>query len=495
MEALGSINYRDTRGNIRSTGGDFDYRQDVMRGNGHLYSNNQFSNQLEDQTYATGVPLSQNRTSAFQETGLGALLDLTFFKGTDLTIGGRFDYAQGRAQNFQNFNANIGQSPAITSAGKTAGQVLDDQMAFMARCTAAANTALNQTLPTLASYPYPVTWAALPGGTASPSTNPYTAFIVDPQTGLRCPGAYITPFAKAKSYDHGFSYSISLSQQLPWGLRPYITIANESLTLDGSNNIFDPGVLWDKNPGNPTNEGIIGEAKLKEVGIKASLFHDKLFLTLDGYEQTRNDVTANVDPGAGADVSSIKYRGVEFEFKWVPIKELYLGGYVLGQKGKYIVDATFNAELNGRQLGLQDITYTDPSTGKTYVYPAEAFLYGGRFQAVIPAGLSQYRDRAGDPQIQAGLNGTYKIGGGWGVLFSSNYFDAVWANRLKTVRLPKAITVDTGITYDKNKWQIRLTGYNIFDERYWQAAAGDANGQLVTAKPGATWEFQIRKGF
>jgi len=61
--------------------------------------------------------------------------------------------------------------------------------------------------------------------------------------------------------------------------------------------------------------------------------------------------------------------------------------------------------------------------------------------------------------------------------------------------LPKAITVDTGITYDKNKWQIRLTGYNIFDERYWQAAAGDANGQLVTAKPGATWEFQIRKGF
>jgi hypothetical protein len=491
LEALASVNYRDTRGNIHSTGGDFDYRQDIMRGNGHLYSNNQFTNQLEDQSYATGAPLTSNRTSQFQEMGIGAMFDVKFFKHTDLTLGGRFDYAQGQAQNLQYFNANIGQSPAITTAGKTAGQVLDDQTAFMARCTTAANAALTQVLPTLASYPYPVTWGALPGGTASPSTNPYTAFIVDPATGRRCPGAYITPFAKAKSYDTGFSYSISLAQELPWGLHPYVTIANESLTLDSSNNIFDPGVLWNKNPGNPTNEGIIGEAKLKEVGIKASLFHEKLFLTLDGYEQTRNDVTANVDPGAGADVASIKYRGVEFEFKFVPFKELYLGGYVLGQKGKYIVDATFNAEVSARQVGFQDVV--DPATGA--VYPAEAFFYGGRYQAVIPAGQSQYRDRAGDPQIQAGLNGTYKIGRGFGVLVSSNYFDATWANRLKTIRLPKAITIDTGITYDKNKWQLRLSGYNVFDERYWQAAAGDSNGFLVTAKPGATWELQVKKSF
>jgi hypothetical protein len=419
------------------------------------------------------------------------MFDVTFFKHTNLMIGGRFDYAEGKAQNFQVFNANVGQSPAITSAGKTSGQVLDEQMAFMARCTTAANTALNQALPTLPNYPYPVTWAALPGGVASPSTNPYTAFITDPSTGRRCPGAYITPFAQAKSHDNGYSYSVSLSQELPWGLHPYITVANESLTLDGSNNIFDPGVLWDKNPGNPTNEGIIGQAKLKEVGIKASLFHDKLFLTLDGYEQTRNDVSANVDPGAGADVNSIKYRGVEFEFKWVPFKELYLGGYVLGQTGKYIVDATFNAEVSARQVGFQDVV--DPATGT--VYPAGAFFYGGRYQAVIPAGQSQYRDRAGDPQIQAGLNGTYKIGRGVGVLFSSNYFDATWANRLKTIRLPKAITVDTGVTYDKNKWQLRLSGYNIFNERYWQAAAGDSNGFLVTAKPGATWELQVKKNF
>jgi outer membrane receptor protein involved in Fe transport len=147
--------------------------------------------------------------------------------------------------------------------------------------------------------------------------------------------------------------------------------------------------------------------------------------------------------------------------------------------------------VDGRQLGFQDVV--DPVTGNRY--PAEAFLYGGRFAAIIPAGSSQYRDKAGDPQIQAGLNGTYRLGAGFGVLFSSNYFDAVWANRTKTIRLPRAITADAGVTYDKDKWQLRFSGYNIFNERYWQAAASDANAVLVTAKPGATWEFMIRKSF
>jgi len=42
---------------------------------------------------------------------------------------------------------------------------------------------------------------------------------------------------------------------------------------------------------------------------------------------------------------------------------------------------------------------------------------------------------------------------------------------------------------------LRLSGYNIFNERYWQAAASDANAVLVTAKPGATWELMARKSF
>ena len=481
LEALASLNYRDTRGNIHSSSGDFDYRQDIMRGNGHLYSNTMFTNQLEDQSYLTGAPITSNLTSAYQETGLGVLLNMDFFKNTNLLAGGRFDYSSARAQQFAGFNASLGSNTLSgLPANPTPGQTLDAQLAAMTRCANAFATALATTpLPT---YPYPVALS----GTGYPNYNaaPYALTVPG------CPGAYIGPLAKAKGYDHGPSYSFSLSHKLPFGVVPYVTFAKESLTLDGSNNILQPSVVWQGNPVTPTH-GHIGQAKMKEVGVKSTLFHDKLFLTLDGYEQTRNDVTANVDPSAAADVNSIRYRGVEFEFKWVPIKELYVGGYVLGQKGRYIVDASFNAEVDGRQLGFQDVI--DPVTGNRY--PAEAFLYGGRFQAIVPAGQSQYRDRAGDPQIQAGLNGTYKIGGGFGFLFSSNYFDATWANRTKTIRLPRAITFDSGLTYDKNKWQLRLTGYNVFNERYWQAAASDANAVLVTAKPGATWEFQIRKNF
>jgi len=478
MEALASINYRDTRGNIHSSSGDFDYRQDIMRGTGLLYANNTFVNQLNSQDYVTGAPITSNLTSAYQETGLGLLLDMDFFKNTNLLAGGRFDYSEARAQQFAGFNASLGTAPTLT--GPTAGQTLDAQLAAITSCANQFAQALKTT--PLQTYPYPVALS----GAGYPNYNaaPYALTVPG------CPGAYIGPLAKAKGYDHAPSWSFSLSQKLPFGIVPYVTVAHESLTLDGSNNIIQPSVIWQQNPVTPTH-GHLGQAQLKEVGIKANLLGGKLFLAADGYEQTRNDVTANVDPSAAADVNAIKYRGVEFEFKWVPIKELYLGGYVLGETGRYTVDATFNAEVDGRQLGFQDVI--DPNTGNRY--PAEAFLYGGRFAAIIPAGQSQYRDRAGDPQIQAGLNGTYKLPAGFGVLFSSNYFDAVWANRTKTIRLPRAITADAGITYDKDKWQLRLSGYNIFNERYWQAAASDANAVLVTAKPGATWELMARKSF
>jgi outer membrane receptor protein involved in Fe transport len=200
-------------------------------------------------------------------------------------------------------------------------------------------------------------------------------------------------------------------------------------------------------------------------------------------------VKAPDDPGAGADVSSTVYRGVEGEIKFAPIRELYIAMFGLHQKGEYTVDAPFNAEIDGRSLGYQDIVAPNGS-----IYPAEAFLYGGRFSATVPASPA-YRERTGDPQTQAGVNATYKSAKGLGFLVSSNYFEAVWADRIKSIRLPSAITVDAGVTWDKDKWHLRLSGYNILDERYWQARSADTNPVIVTAKPGRTWEFQLKHDF
>lgn len=468
VNSLGSINYRDTRGNIRSSGGDFDYRQDIMRipGDGWLYSNTKFWNQLNDNSYATGAAVTQNRTSAFTEMGVGLLFDIDLFnKKTNVVLGGRFDKSDARAQDFQEFNPTTGVSPTMTPAlvggFATPGTILDAQLLAMRNCAVLAAAAKNQQL-------------------ASSASNSVLAATQYPIAG--CPGAYQSAFLKAEGSDSGPSLSVSLSQQLPWGIRPYATYAKESLTLDGSNNILNPTVVVQP-------EGFIGEAVLKELGIKSAFFKSKLQITLAAYEQTRTDVRAPDDPGAGADVSSTKYRGIEAEIKFAPTRELYLATYYLHQHGEYTVDAPFNAEIDGRTLGFQNIVAPDGS-----IYPAEAFLYGGRFSATVPAS-DKYRDRTGDPETQAGINATYRMKWGLGFLASGNYFSAVWADRLKTIELPSAVTVDAGITWDKDKWHMRFTGYNVFDRRYWQARSADTNPIIVTAKPGATWEFQLKHDF
>ncbi len=195
----------------------------------------------------------------------------------------------------------------------------------------------------------------------------------------------------ADGTDSGKSWSVSLSQQLPRGIRPYATYAETSLMLDGSNNVIAVNVV---------QAGHLGSATLKEAGIKAALFQDKLMITTAAYDQTRTDVAAPSDPGAGANVSSTRYRGVETEIKFAPFRNLFVSAYALFQSGKYIVavPAGTNVDVSGRDLGFQDIV--DPATGQV-LFPAEAFLYGGRPQLVLlgqqhPVRRSHRRPRDAD---------------------------------------------------------------------------------------------------
>ena len=426
INSLASVNYRKTVGGIRSSGGDFDWRQDIMLGDGRQLANNSFWNQLDDNSYANGAPATTMRRSTYDEKGAGVMFDVDVFRNTNLLFGIRYDKSHAEASDAPPFDANFGTSPA-------AGVV----------CTA---------------------------------------------PGAGCPGRFNPPapiVLAASGTDSGKSWSVSLSHQLPWGLRPYATYASTSLMLDGANNIV---------PVNVVQAGHIGAATLKEAGIKASLFHDKLLFTSAAYDQTRTDVAAPSDPGAGANVSSTRYRGVETEIKFAPTRNLYVSAFALFQSGKYIVGvpAGTNVDVSGRDLGFQDIV--DPATGKV-LFPAEAFLYGGRPQLVVPTGTTVFEDRTGDPQTQIGLNASYQFGNGLGFFIGGNHFSAVWADRIKTIKLPSAMPIDAAITYDRDTWHFKLNGYNVTDERYFRANIGDGNGKLVSAMPTTRWEFTLRKDF
>jgi outer membrane receptor protein involved in Fe transport len=418
--SLASVNYRKTYGWIRSSGGDYDWRQDVMLNNGEHYPNTMFWQQYTNDSYATGLPATRYRKSKFDESGVGAMLDIDLFKNTNIIAGLRYDRSNAYAQDFQPFNDQTGQSPG-NNACATAVQ--------------------------------------------------------------GCPGRFIAPSPLVRGTDSGKSWSVSLSQQLPFGLRPYATYAKSSLMLDGSNNIIAPNII-------PV--GHIGEAELKEVGLKASFFGGKLQWTTAGYEQTRSDVTSPDDPSESAEVTSTETRGVETELKWVPNRNIFISAYATWMKAEYVVDAAATIGLDARQLGFMDVL--DPVTGEV-LYPAEAFFYGGKATVQLPAGASAFSKRVTNPDKQYGLNSTFTLPWGFGLVAGATYFSETYADRTKLILLPDALVANIGVTWDRANWHIKANGYNVNDEVYWRARSGDTSPGLASAMPGVRWEITLKHDF
>ena len=419
IQMLGSLNYRKTSGWIRSSGGDFDWRQDINYNGGYHYPNTMFWTQLSNPDYATGAVNTSWRSSDFDDTGIGALFDIDLFKNTNVLIGGRYDTSDATATDMPSFNQNTGVSPA------------------------ADVTCLNP--------------------------------------GPGCPGAFVTTQTTASGRDSGDSWSVSVSQQIGDRWRPYVTMANSSLQLSTSNDTLQVAVV---------RAGHIGEAELKEVGIKATFFSDTLQWSSAAYEQTRIDVSDPEDPTEGADVSSTVSSGVETELRWVPNRDFYLSAYVLNQYSEYIVASSASISLTARQMGFMDVL--DPVTGEV-LYPAEAFFYGGKANVNLPINQDDYLERTGNPETQAGVNASYTFKNGLGVVFGANWFSEVWADRGRTTNIPAATVFNAGMTWDKELWHVRVNGYNVGDEKYFRAGGGNAG--IMSVMPGVRWEFTAKREF
>jgi iron complex outermembrane recepter protein len=295
------------------------------------------------------------------------------------------------------------------------------------------------------------------------------------------------PYSETSGSDEGASWSVSVSQQLPFGLRPYATFANSSIVLDSANNLVAPDAI--DAPG-----GFIGDAELKEVGLKASLFGGKLLMTTSAYEQTRTDLSSDPnDPTAGADVTSTENRGLEVEFKWVPTRDIFVQAYALWQEIEYIFASSANVELTGRQLGFQDIV--DPATGQV-LYPAEAFVYGGRLQVALPAALrSQYLTRNGNPERQLGFNASWQMTKSLGVNAGVNVFSEIPVTRITTITVPEATVANAGVTWNNAGWFVQFAGTNLFDERYYRPRNGDTVAGLMSSMPGRGWTLTVKHDF
>lgn len=300
------------------------------------------------------------------------------------------------------------------------------------------------------------------------------------------PGRPRTADAYASGRDSGGSWSLSLSRQFADNVRPYFTVAESSLTLESNNNSMSNAVIL---------AGHIGNARLREGGVKLAMLDDKLFFTTALYEQTRISVTQNDDPAViDAEVSSTVTEGWEGEVKWVPNSNVFLSFYALRQRTEFqSVTGGGNFLVSARVLGFQDVV----DASGNVIYPAEAFLYGGRSFLVMPDELAPlYERKRGNPETQLGLTAQYRLDNGLGFTLSGNHFSSVYAGRLMLVELPATTTVDAGVFLDIGRFHMKLDLLNATDERYFRARTGDTlSDSLAQAMPDRRWQATFRAQF
>ncbi len=268
--------------------------------------------------------------------------------------------------------------------------------------------------------------------------------------------------SKASGWDDGTTWSISLSQELPYGLRPYLTLARASVILDSSTNRITNSVI---------NKGHIGQSQLRELGLKASLFDERMLFSMAAYDQRRIGVTDADDASLGsAEVSSTITRGAEAELRWLSPRAM-LSLYALRQTTVFSPNRGGPMMIDARALGFQDVV--DPQTG-AIVYPAEAFLYGGQALIVLPDNVAAYRRKQGSPSTQVGLNAAYSFSSGIGLTLGAQYLSSTYAGRLKRIALPSSLVVDAGLFWESGPLRIQLDISNALGERYFRGRNTDS---------------------
>jgi len=259
------------------------------------------------------------------------------------------------------------------------------------------------------------------------------------------------PFS-ASTTDEVRSWTVSLSYQLPLGLRPYVTVSEQGTVVAGQGaEITLANVL----AGDATDV-----SKLFEYGIKGSFLEDSLYFALSLYEQERTDFSAqNIVTNQSA-----KTEGVEAELRWAVSEQLVL---TAGWTNVEVTNLT--AQENGNAtfsfFGAEDLPQIDP-----------ALIYGG---AVIGFPVSPDARREGIPENIYTLTGTYAFANGLALNASVIKVDETFSGFSRAVKLPDYTLINAGVTWEVNQWTLSLTGKNLSDERYFRANFPDLFGSQI----------------
>lgn len=262
-------------------------------------------------------------------------------------------------------------------------------------------------------------------------------------------------FAGASDTDGAWSWSASASYQLPFGLRPYGTIARQSVVIAGQGAELDPanvaGGTW------------ITASKLYEGGIKGSWLDDTLYAAVSIYKQERTDYSAQ----SSTVNQAVETKGLEAEMRWAVDDHLLLTGAYTRTK---VYNLTFlEAGQAFSFFGIEDlVNVSDPTL----------YLGGQPIGNLVIENKEQSR-RAGIPTNLYSLTGTYAFDNGLAFAGSMVAVDSVYSGQSQAVKLPSYVLFDASASYSTGPWSFRAVVKNVTNETYFRANFTELFGSTI----------------
>ncbi|MEA3151715.1 MAG: iron complex outerrane recepter protein [Gammaproteobacteria bacterium] len=265
-----------------------------------------------------------------------------------------------------------------------------------------------------------------------------------------------TPGLKAARKNGAFSYSASLSYDLPGHVVPYVTYAKQVSIITGEGGDIDPSQLSQGNA--------IAASTLKEVGIKTNQLDSHLFMAVDYFIQQRTDFAAQDEVSN----NTTQAKGLEFETRFVVNPELTVTGAFTSMSVYNLSAAASGTQFTF--VGGQDLQGANP-----------ALIYGGAVGsvfAVSPGGSL----KAGLPKTIASLNflgsaDPWIPGLSGSVAITHSSF--AYSGFSQSVKLPAYTLVNAGLRFERGKWAVNAQVKNLTDARYFRSNFPDLFGSSV----------------
>ncbi len=258
----------------------------------------------------------------------------------------------------------------------------------------------------------------------------------------------------ASDNEDTFSWTASLSYKTPLGLVPYLTVSEQTTIVVGQGAQIDAP--------NITAGRAVAGSELFEVGVKGSLWNDRLFAQAIYYQQERTDFSAQATDTNQA----TETEGFEFELRWLATANLTITAAYTNIK---VVNLN-TLELGGRFsfLGAGDLPDTDP-----------ALFYGGTVSGFVTLAGNPKARRAGVPENLLSLSALYDFTNGLQLFGSLIAVDSVYSGFSQSVQLPAYTLVNAGLQYHLGSWSLTFSGKNLTNEKYFRANFPNLFGSAV----------------